>query len=142
MPSDEDLIIQIPEDEPLVLDDDTPVERIPPEQEQAYRDNSIPNGAPAVCSWPAIKMYHPLIGIEGTPAEIPAEHEYWMAANLMLAPAGSPLREGQSNIFISGKTPEDCAQHIYDTIVAVFKQMKERMSPIQKATMADVPPAR
>ena len=142
MPNDEDLIIKIPEDNLLEMEDDTPVERIDAREEHIYEETSIPGTSPDVCSWPAIKMYHPLIGIEGTPEEIPADHKFWLAANLMLSPAGAPLREGQSNIFVSGKTPEDCAKHIYDTIVAVFHHMREKMSPIQKATMADVPPVR
>jgi len=145
MRSDEDLIIQIPDDEPdpaediLHLDDDTPiVEEVPEQVESVESTFRVP--PPDALSWPAVKIYHPMTGAHGTPEEIPEEHGFWMAANIMLAPAGSPLREGASSIFISGKTPEACAQHIYDTIVAVFKQMQEKMSPIQKATMADVPP--
>jgi len=138
MPTDEDLIIKIPEEteeiidaDYIVLDDDTPIDD--------QQDAEVPP-VPEVMSWPAVKVYHPMIGQEGQADEIPEEHKFWMAANLMLAPAGAPLREGNSNIFISGKTPEDVAEYLKKTVLEVFTQMNDRLSPIQRATMDDVPP--
>ncbi len=176
MPSDEDLIIQIPDDEPegevevvdeatisirqgvevdcpdviegefkvIDTEEDTPIGDLGSIKGAGERDQDTDEtpepvkDSPPVLSWPAIKMYHPMIGVEGTPESIPEDHKIWLAANIMMGPAGSPLREGQSNIFVSGKTAEDIAEYIKTVIMSVLDQMKERMSPIQKATPADL----
>ena len=146
MASDEDLIISIPDDEPeeeiqdaefkiIDEDEDTPVSEIPGEPSKPV--NKAPDGPPSQ-SWSAIKLYHPLLGAGNTPEDVPEAHKFAIAANMMLGPVGAPLREGGSNIFITGVTPEDVAQEFYNTIVSVFKEMQEQMSPIVKPNPGDM----
>ena len=142
MPSDEDLIIQIPDDEPETVDAEfnviDPDEDTPIDEPNAPKEEAPASDSPDVVSWPAVKLYHPMIGAEGTMDDIPEDHEIWLAANIMMGPKGTPLREGQSNMFVSGKTPEAIGEYIKRTIITVLEQMQEKLSPIQRATPADM----
>ena len=143
MLSDEELIIKIPKDEPeVVMDDDTPIEGIIVPELQEPEEEAPQENGPRVMHWPAVKIYHPMLGQNGDAPEIPESHKYWAAASLMLGPAGHPLREGNSSLFLSGMTGEDIGEQLKQMIINIFKQMDEQMSTVKRATMNDVPPVR